>query len=231
MPDNSLTHIYMVRDRSGSMNSSKAATDEGFDGFIAEQAKVDGKCLVTLADFDDNYEVVFAHRDVHEVPKADLKPRGGTALLDAIGKTVKDAEASIGKTPKDERPAAVIFVILTDGGENSSKQYTLPQIHEMITHQREHHDWQFVFIGANQDAIQAGTAMGFTRGMSVTYDAHSHAGTSNAFATTSSNIAATRSAVFAGSTIASAAASMNYSDAQRAETIEADDADETSSGS
>lgn len=224
MTNKDLTHIEMVLDRSGSMSSCKSDTEGGFNTFIAEQKKVPGECRVTLAQFDNTYEVVYADRPLAEVPDLALAPRGGTALLDAIGRSINSLGKRLNDTPEEERPGAVVFVILTDGQENSSVEFSLTRIHEMISHQRDTYGWQFMFIGANQDAIQAGASLGIARGMSITYD--QRVGTQAVFASTASNVANYRGMVAKGAPVAAAATAMSYTDAQRTAAVTGIDVEE-----
>lgn len=106
MTDTTLSHLYFLLDRSGSMTSIRTATQEGFDAFMSEQRKVPGACKVTLAQFDDQYDEVYADRPVADVPALDLVPRGSTALLDAIGKLVNTAAERIAALPRTSAPAA-----------------------------------------------------------------------------------------------------------------------------
>ncbi len=197
------THIAVVLDRSGSMSSCADDTKGGFDMFIAEQKKVAGTATLTLAQFDDVYEVVHDAKDIQSVPPLVFMPRGSTALLDAIGKTIAATGERLAAQREDDRPEHVIFVILTDGHENASKEFKREKIMEMIKHQQEAYKWQFVFLGANQDAIQAGGSIGINRAMSMTYDQHN---TRQAYSTVSSNLCAVRTG---------AAASMSFTDKDR----------------
>lgn len=166
MTNPNLTEIICVVDRSGSMGSIRDDAVGGFNTFLAEQKKVDRPCKFTYAQFDSEYELVHNGVALHNVRPLDhttYVPRGSTALLDAIGRTVNEVGARLQNTPEDERPGKVLFVILTDGHENSSQEFTRPQINEMITHQRDKYKWEFIFLAANQDAIKTGGDMGISR--------------------------------------------------------------------
>ena len=115
MTDPNLTHLYFLLDRSGSMQSIRDDTIGGFNAFIADQRQHPGDCRVTLAQFDDRYEVVYTDRPIADVPALDLHPRGTTALLDAIGRLVTDAGASLASLPEDKRPGTVIVGIMIAG--------------------------------------------------------------------------------------------------------------------
>ncbi len=164
-----LTHLYFLLDRSGSMQSIKADTEGGFAAFIAEQRATPGECLVTLAQFDNAYDVVYSARPVADVPPLDLQPRGSTALLDAMGRLVTSAGAELAALPDDDRPGTVIVAVMTDGHENASQEWTHPAIKSLVEQQTRDYDWQFLYMGADQDAIEVGTSLGVDAAQSVTY--------------------------------------------------------------
>ena len=168
------TDISIVLDRSGSMASVRDDTIGGYNTFLSEQKAILGPCTLTLVQFDTEYECIYKAVPVQSVTPLDTQtfiPRGGTALLDAIGRTVLETGARLSAMPENDRPGKVLFVILTDGEENSSHEFTIDRIHDMIKHQREVYKWQFVFLGANQDAIATGTSMGVQPDSSLTYAA------------------------------------------------------------
>lgn len=169
MTDPRKTHIYFLLDRSGSMASIKQATEEGFNAFIAEQRGGDGECLVSLSQFDDRYEVVFRSTPVADVPGLVLIPRSGTALLDSMGRLIHDAGQELAALPEDQRPGTVIVAIMTDGEENSSTEWTRPAIKAQVEHQTNTYGWQFLYMGADQDAIEVGRSIGVHGDYAVTY--------------------------------------------------------------
>ncbi|PXX67074.1 hypothetical protein DFR70_103830 [Nocardia tenerifensis] len=171
MTNPDLTLIAVLLDRSGSMQSIKSDTEGGFGAFIEEQRKLPKTIEVTLARFDTEYECVYTNRPIAEVPALELQPRGMTALYDAVGRLVTDVGAELAKRPEQERPGTVIVVVLTDGHENSSKEWTHSAVKSLITQQQEVYDWNFLFLGANMDAVEIGTQMGFLRRNSITYAA------------------------------------------------------------
>ena len=156
MTDQTLTHIEFLLDRSGSMASIKSDIEGGFNSFVADQAQQPGTCTVSLAQFDNVYEVVYTGTDVHRVPPLTLAPRGSTAMLDAIGRSVTELGARIAALPEEQRPGTVIVAIMTDGLENASKEWTYPAIKAVITEQESTYNWQFLYLGADQDAIEVG---------------------------------------------------------------------------
>lgn len=164
-----LTHLYFLLDRSGSMQSIKSDTEGGFAAFIAEQRAAAGQCRVTLAQFDNAYEVVFSGVPVEEVPALDLQPRGSTALLDAMGRLVTSAGAELAAMQEDERPGTVIVAVMTDGHENASEEWTHPAIKALVEQQTTDYAWQFLYMGADQDAIEVGASLGVAADASVTY--------------------------------------------------------------
>ena len=164
-----LTHLYFLLDRSGSMQSIKTDTEGGFAAFIEEQRKAPGECRVTLAQFDNEYDVVYADRPIADVPALDLQPRGSTALLDAMGRTVTEAGKRLAAMPEDERPGTVILAVMTDGMENASQEWTHPAIKALVEQQTSKYGWQFLYMGADQDAIEVGAGLGVAAANSVTY--------------------------------------------------------------
>jgi len=157
------TDITILLDRSGSMSSVVDDTIGGFNTFIEEQKKAPGVAVVSLYQFDDQYETVYAGRAVGEVPKLGrdtFVPRGQTALLDAICRTIDDTGARLRALPEADRPALVVLCIITDGQENASRLFTKAAVNERISRQRDVYKWQIVFIGSNQDAIAEATQLG-----------------------------------------------------------------------
>lgn len=152
------TEIIMVLDRSGSMSSVLHDTIGGFNSFLKEQKQCVGEARLTLVQFDTIYEIVHDGRligDVPELTEQTYIPRGMTALLDAVGRCINTVGDRLSKTPEHLRPSLVVFVILTDGEENSSQEFKLEQVRDMIKHQTEKYNWQFVFLGADQSSFQA----------------------------------------------------------------------------
>jgi uncharacterized protein YegL len=191
MKDNS-TLIACLLDRSGSMESIKTDSIGGFNKFISEQKKITGECLISLYQFDDKYDVVYENKDIKEVKDLELVPRGWTALLDAIGNTINRVGDSLNKLSEKDKPSKIIFVIITDGQENSSKEFNVSKIKEMVEHQTNKYSWNFVFLGANMDAIKVAGSYGISRGSTMCYAASS-VGTSNVYDSLSTNICNFRS--------------------------------------
>jgi len=176
--DDKLTEIIVVADRSGSMESVQDDTIGGFNTFLAEQQKSqDGRCLITYVQFDTEYEVVHESLPIERMKPLDrttFQPRGATALLDAVGRTIDEAGVRFAAMPENKRPGNVVLVIMTDGQENSSgimmegpdktqvRKYTLESVKERLTHQADKYDWTIIFLGQNIDAFAAGHDLGLS---------------------------------------------------------------------
>ena len=214
MTDQNLTHLYFLLDRSGSMASIRSETEAGFNAFIAEQRTAPGRCLVTLAQFDDHYEEVYAARPVNEVPPLHLAPRGTTALLDSIGRLVTTAGERLAALPEHDRPGTVIVGIMTDGHENASHEWGFGAVRALIEQQTTIYSWDFLYMGADQDAIEVGAQLGVSREQSLTYDRHR---VGSAYASALGNISAMRAARAAGASPAAAREKLAFTEAQRAD--------------
>jgi len=190
------THIAVILDRSGSMNSIVSEMCSGFDTFIKKQKEVEGEATVTLAQFDDKYDLVYEMKEIACVPSLTLVPRGTTALLDAMGKTMNTVVERIDGMDENKRPEKCVFVIITDGNENASHEFSREQIFEMIEELRESDEgvhYEFVFIGANQDSIHAGGTIGIRSNSTLNYDANSQ-GAKHMFKKLSQSMTSYRSA-------------------------------------
>ena len=162
-------HIIMIVDRSGSMRACREPTEDGINGLFEQQAAQDGRATASLYQFDTEHEQVFRRVPLAEVPPYRLVPRGGTALLDAIGFAFAREGEALAALPEQDRPGTVIAVIATDGMENSSQEYDRRQIREIIQHQQQVYSWQVLFIGANMDAVQVATSYGIPRQQAMTF--------------------------------------------------------------
>lgn len=185
-----LTDITIVLDRSGSMASVQDDTIGGFNTFLSEQQSVDGEANLSLVQFDDQYEVVYDGRPIKSADKltpATFQPRGMTALLDAIGRTINSVGTRLGALDESERPDKVVMVIMTDGFENASKEFDNIKIAEMIRTQTNDYNWQFLFVGANQDAVLSAKSMGIAASHSMSYAANA-VGTQDVYTSLSANI-------------------------------------------
>jgi Mg-chelatase subunit ChlD len=155
-----LTDIVLVVDRSGSMASVKEDAEGGINAFLAKQAKQPGEALVTLLQFDTEYEFLYQGVPIEQAPKYELNPRGMTALLDAVGRAINETGERLAKMAEEDRPSLVVIVVMTDGQENSSKEFTKSQLKKMIKRQQNEFNWHFTFLGANQDAFAEAGGMG-----------------------------------------------------------------------
>lgn len=164
MTDQNLTEIICIVDRSGSMAMIADDAIGGFNQFLEDQKKVDvDKCNLTYVQFDSEYEVIHECKPIQDVPaltNETFQPRGSTALLDAVGKTIADAGNRFSALSEEKRPGAVVVVILTDGQENSSCEFTREQVKDMIQTQTDVFSWEFIFLGANQDSFTEGSMLG-----------------------------------------------------------------------
>lgn len=169
-----LIDITIVLDRSGSMSAVRDDTIGGFNTFLEEQKALPGSADVTLVQFDNEYDILYEGRSLPDIAPLSAKtfvPRGSTALLDAVGRTLNATGARLAAQPEAARAAKVLFVIMTDGEENASHEFTAKQVFEMITHQREKYQWQIVFIGANQDAVATAASYGIPQTNALNYAA------------------------------------------------------------
>ncbi|MEI7942752.1 MAG: vWA domain-containing protein [Candidatus Riflemargulisbacteria bacterium] len=190
------THITIILDKSGSMGSCLNDTIGGFNTFLKAQRELEGTATMTLVQFNGHYDVISDMAplsDTGELTNKNYVPNGGTALLDAIGRTINNVESKINDMAKKSRPEKVIFVIITDGEENESVEFTKDQIMQMINAHRDEQKWEFVFIGANQDAIQAGGDIGVRAKSTLSYEASS-AGTSTMYTCLTKSMSTYRSA-------------------------------------
>ncbi len=156
------SEIAFILDRSGSMEPHTEAAIAGFNEFLRDQQQVGGQARLTLVLFDDQYEIPVDNIPVCEVVGLDTRSyttRGSTALLDAIGRTVDDFKVRIRDLPEHQRPDQVIFAIFTDGQENSSRHFTWNQIAGKIRRRQAKQGLEFLFLGANQDAIATAAQM------------------------------------------------------------------------
>jgi len=187
-----LTALALLVDRSGSMQSVKDDAEGAIAAFLEAQRAVPGRCLVRLSDFDTEYREVYPMTPIADVPAYSLEPRGGTALLDGIGRLVTGLGAELAAMPEPERPGTVIVVVQTDGQENSSREWDLKGINALITQQREQYSWDFVFLGAGPGAIQTAESYGFAAGSAIAYTA-SGAGTRSVVAAAAGYVSRARS--------------------------------------
>lgn len=193
-----LTEIVLIVDRSGSMASCLGDAEGGVNTFIEEQKTAEGNAQLTLVQFDTEDEFLHIAKPIADVPRYKLKPRGMTALLDAVGRAVNEASERLGKLPDDDRPGCVIVVIVTDGHENASKEYKLTSIRELIERQQKQHEWKFIFLGADAAAFAEAGAMGISAQGTGQFAAENTAG---AYAGISSSVSRMRGQAVRGETV------------------------------
>lgn len=196
------TDITVILDRSGSMNSTRDDAMHGFNALVADQKTAPGEAWLSLVQFDDRYEVNYTETPMSEVPDltaATYVPRGSTALLDAIGRTIDATGQRLAARPERARPDKVIVVTITDGQENASTKFTGAAVSEKIAQQRDVYKWEFIFVGSNQDAIMSAAKMNIPAASALSY-APSPQGTRAAFGAVADSLSAIRSGLRSGFT-------------------------------
>jgi len=182
-----LTELVFIIDRSGSMGGLESDTIGGFNAMLKEQQAVEGEAVVTTVLFDDQYELLHDRIDIQAIAplnNKDYTVRGTTALFDALGKTIKKIRNAHHHTAEAYCPEKVMFVIITDGLENASHEYSAGRLKARIEKQRKKHGWEFVFFGANMDAVFEASKLGIAADRALNYHADSR-GTSTAYSTIS----------------------------------------------
>lgn len=171
---NNVTEIVFILDRSGSMAGLESDTIGGFNSLIEKQKKLDGKAYVSTVLFDNLTEVVHDRVEIQNIKPMTEEQyfvRGCTALIDAIGGAIHHI-ANIHKYARPEDvPSHTVFVIITDGAENASRHYTSDRVKVMIEKEKEQYGWEFMFIGANIDAVETAREYGIDESRAVNYNA------------------------------------------------------------
>lgn len=199
MTNTDYTHLAIIADRSGSMAGIGDDMNGGLKTFLEEQEKQPGKLLVDVVTFDSQIENPATDALVASVEFPIIKPRGSTALLDAVGMTVVRLGEKVAALDEDERPSKVIVLVVTDGYENASREYTGDQVKELVKKQQDEFSWEFVFLGANIDSFAVGGSYGFRKGATMDY-LPTAAGVSSALRSAGEYVIATRSGVAASFT-------------------------------
>jgi uncharacterized protein YegL len=207
MTDPNKTAVAFIIDESGSMNGRRADVIGGFNSFIEAQKKEPGQCTVSVTTFADQAIVDYTDKPLSEVGPLDFSPNGWTALYDAVGKTITELGARLRAMPEEQRPSRVIVVIITDGGENSSKEFKKAHIREMLKHQTEKYNWVFNFLGCGLEAMEGADAMGISATNATQFSSQN---ASAVFANTSEKVSHYR-----GMDASIGAASMAYSAEER----------------
>lgn len=193
-----LTDITLVVDRSGSMQEIQADAEGGVNAFIENQAKEPGEALLTLVQFNTEYKFLHKGVPIQKVPQYKLKPRGMTALLDAVGRAIIETGERLAKMKDQDRPGLVVFVIMTDGHENSSVEFNKTQIKKMIGEQQDKYNWHFTFLGADQDAFAEAGKMGMDAAAAANFDKGK---VFAAYHATSAKVGRMRKQAYAGDTV------------------------------
>lgn len=193
MTNQDYTALLFIIDRSGSMATIKEDMEGGINGVLEEQKKLPGEVTVDVAYFDS--ELIYDDRYLSlDSASIEIHPRGMTALHDAIVLSTKKFGDALSQLPEEDRPGTVLTIIVTDGHENSSHFHTISDVKELITQQQDVYGWEFLFLGANQDALETGRSFGLRDGSSMTYAA-SQAGTMDASNFISASVTRSRTRV------------------------------------
>jgi Mg-chelatase subunit ChlD len=184
------TAMLFIIDESGSMGRIARDMEGGIKSLLTEQAKLPGKLTVDAAYFDTNYRYPISMVAAAEA-EISIVPKGGTSLHDAIVRASNEFGEKLAALPEDERPGTVLVTVVTDGEENSSRESTQSDVKELITKQQDEFSWNYVFLGANQDAVLTGASFGLRKGASLTYAATS-SGIQNASTLLSNYVGTTR---------------------------------------
>lgn len=170
--NNNLTELVMILDRSGSMQGLEKDTIGGYNSMLEKQKKGEGDVLVTTVLFDDRAEMIHDRvniKEVRPITENEYYVRGCTALLDAVGEAIRHIEIIHKHVREEDRPGKTLFVITTDGYENASRSYTYDKVKKLIEQQKEKAGWEFLFIGANIDAVQAAGRVGISPDQTANY--------------------------------------------------------------
>ena len=170
------TEVVFILDRSGSMGGLESDTVGGFNSMLAKQQEQDGECRITTVLFDHEYEILHDRIDIQAVSpitEREYFVRGQTALLDAVGKTIHKIDNTQKHTAEDYRAEKVLFVITTDGLENASREYSQEKIKSLIERQKSKYGWEFIFLGANIDAVEVANHIGIAGNRAQNYHSDS----------------------------------------------------------
>ena len=171
-----LTELVFILDKSGSMRGLEADTIGGFNSMLTKQQAAEGECLITTVLFDHSYELLHDRIDlkaVSAITDKEYQVGGTTALIDAIGRTIRKIANAQRHTADEYRAENVMFVIITDGAENSSREYSAEKVKAQLERQKTKYGWEFIFLGANIDAVQTAGRFGIAPDRAVDYIADS----------------------------------------------------------
>lgn len=167
------TEIVCVLDRSGSMSSIKHASIEGFNSFLKEQKEEEGEAYISIHLFDNEYTTLQERVEIsqaEDLTEATFVPRGSTALYDAVCKTINEVNGAHAALTEEERPGKVLFIILTDGHENASREYNINNLQTLVKEQTDK-GWAFIYLAANQDAIETAKNFNISKSNAVNFSA------------------------------------------------------------
>lgn len=205
MTDQTLTLLALIVDRSGSMSTIANDMNGGIRQLLAEQSTAPGALIVDITTFDTAVEHPYEWVRADDVKSDIIVPRGGTALNDAVGMTIVRLGERLASMDEDDRPGKVIFVIVTDGEENSSREYTHDMVKELVERQQSQWGWEFLYLAANVDAFATGARYGYSAASTMNYTADEH-GTQSVIAAASAGITRSRSGL-----------AVDFTDEERAE--------------
>ena len=171
-----LTEIVFILDRSGSMSGLEADTIGGYNSMLDKQKKEEGDALISTVLFDDRTEILHDRKnleDVEQITDKEYYVRGCTALLDAVGGAIHHISHIRKEMPEEEKPEKTLFIITTDGMENASKKYSYDKVKKMVEKKKKKNHWEFVFLGANIDAVEVAGRFGVAANRAVRYECDS----------------------------------------------------------
>ena len=169
---NNITELVFILDRSGSMSGFESDTIGGFNSILEKQKREEGKCYVSTVLFDSNYELLHDRVDISEMKpmtEEDYRVGGCTALIDAMGRTIRHIAKIHRYARPEDVPEKTLFVITTDGYENASRSYSADEIRRMVEHEKEKYGWEFLFLGADIDAIETAGRLGIDQSRAANY--------------------------------------------------------------
>lgn len=184
------TELIFLVDRSGSMHSIARDMEGGLSSLLSEQNSLPGECLVSLYTFDDKFETEYEAKPAGDAPVFSLIPRGTTALLDSMCRAITLTGERLARLPEHDRPSKLVFVTITDGQENASKEATQAQLSKMIKTQTDAYGWQFVYLAADASGFEQGSSYGVAN---VAQFTASSTGTQKLYADVSRSIGSYRS--------------------------------------